>query len=496
MKRFFVVLCLLCALISAHAQGLDDQYVQIYNQIQQADGYLNLGQKAQAAMLYQEALGGLKRIKTMAPKWNEGVVTFRIDYLNEKLAGLRNQPVPATVSTESPAPAASVDWPAQTAALTEKVRALEAEKAELSAKLKEALGVRPATTDASEIQKAQETAGRLQKENDDLKTALEQAKLQAGGSGKSGSKELEAGIEKARKEAKEKYKKEIASLEEKITIDKNEINDLKRRLADAGKNKPARASDKEVEKLRAEIKVYEARAIPLTAEEQAYLKSVEPSTTSVSPAATPGSPTAPADANGAPAVKTKKAHYDLPPGAGPLMADAARDFAARRYEQALKKFLQVLSQDESNLNVLYYVGACQIQLNQRDDANKTIQQALRVDPSDEPALTLLGTIRYQENKYDEAFAALSRAVELDPKDAAAQNLLGATLAQKGQPAAAETALRKALELQPEFADAHFNLALIYIHDKPPYIHLARFHYRKALSIGHRPNEELEKAVGH
>ena len=43
------------------------------------------------------------------------------------------------------------------------------------------------------------------------------------------------------------------------------------------------------------------------------------------------------------------------------MADAARDFAARRYEQALKKFQQVLSQDENNLNVLYYVGACQIQ---------------------------------------------------------------------------------------------------------------------------------------
>ena len=488
----------MCAVLSTRAQGLDDQYVQIYNQIQQADGYLKLGQKGQAAILYQEALVGLKRIKTMAPKWNDGVVSFRLDYVSEKLAELRHEPPPADTTAEAqPAPAV-VDWAAQAASLAERVRALEAQRAELAAKLKEALELHPATADPAELQKARDTVEQLQKENDLLKAAVEQAKARPASSSKASAKEIDAALEKGRKEGKEKSKKEIATLESHLASANSEIDFLKKQISELSQKKSSGKGDKDIDRLRAELKVYEQNPVPLTAEERAWLQGVEPATAAAAPA--PATSSAPAPGAGAtaaaPAKPAKKAHYELPPGAGPLMADATRDFSARRFEQALKKFQQVLSQDENNLNVLYFVGACQIQLNQRDDANKTVAHALQVDATDEPALALLGTIRYQEDKYEEAFAALSRAVELDPKDASAQNLLGATLAQKGQTAAAETALRKALELQPEFGDAHYNLALIYLHEKPPFVHLARFHYRKALAQGHRPNVELEKLVGH
>jgi Flp pilus assembly protein TadD len=104
-------------------------------------------------------------------------------------------------------------------------------------------------------------------------------------------------------------------------------------------------------------------------------------------------------------------------------------------------------------------------------------------------------LRFQQGKYDEAFDALSRSAQLDPKNAETQNYLGITLSQQGQREAAETALRKAVMLNPNYAGAHHNLAVVYATQKPPFLELARYHYRKALALGQPNNPELEKQIG-
>ena len=537
MKRFLVALSLFCILLTARAQGLDDQYVQIYAQIQQADSLKDLGQPGQAAVLYQEALTGLNRIKAATPTWNPQVITFRINDVSEKLAKLRKEPVPAKVTAEAQPAAENVDWAKQAAMLTERVRGLEAEKVELSAKLKEALSVQTAAANAAELAKAQESLSKLQKDNETLKASLDQAKASMEAAPKGISKDkykkdiaaieerlasakakndemkkenesLKASLDQAKASveaapkgiSKDKYKKDITELEERLAAANAKSDDLKKQLADldskaksSSKGDPAR----EIASLRARLRIYEARPEPFTAEELAALKQAEPAIASTNTVSGPSlTIEAPAVADKTAPKPAKKSHQELPPGAGPLMADAERDFASHRFDQSQQKFLQVLAQGEDNLKVLYYVAACQIQLDNRPGAEKTVQHALTIDPNDEPTLALLGTLRYQEDKYEEAFSALSRAVELDPKDAAAQNLLGATLAQKGQRGAAETALRKALQLTPDFADAHYNLALIYSKQNPPFTHLARFHYQKALNLGHRPNAELDKLLTH
>jgi Flp pilus assembly protein TadD len=107
----------------------------------------------------------------------------------------------------------------------------------------------------------------------------------------------------------------------------------------------------------------------------------------------------------------------------------------------------------------------------------------------------MGMLRFQQGKYDEALDVLSRSAQLDPKNADTQNYLGITLGQKGQREAAETALRKAIQLNPNYAGAHYNLAIIYAAQKPPFIELAKFHYNKALSLGQPANTDLEKELG-
>jgi Tfp pilus assembly protein PilF len=49
-------------------------------------------------------------------------------------------------------------------------------------------------------------------------------------------------------------------------------------------------------------------------------------------------------------------------------------------------------------------------------------------------------------------------------------------------------------LQPNYAGAHHNLAVVYATQKPPFLELARWHYQKALGMGHPKNAELETSL--
>jgi tetratricopeptide (TPR) repeat protein len=499
MKRFLVTLLTFCALLAARAQGPDDLYLQIYRQIEQADTYASLGQKDAAAALYQEALGSLQKFKTVNPKWNENIVAFRVQDTQDKLAALANRPAKATA--EKPAPEGPVDWAKQAQFLSENVRRLEAEKAELAAKLKEALSVQPASVDPGELRKAQEEAGRLQKENDLLKVSLEQARAKVAGPGKEGSRKTDADVEKARNEAREKYKKEIASLEDRLAAANSQIDDLRKEMAARSKG-GEKELERELEATRAKLRVFEAKAVPYTAEELAFIKKGEMAPAAPAPAVVPAA--APATAPGvasAPAEKpvaksVKHVSHELPPGSGPIMAEAARAMKAGQFEEAKVKLLQILAMDTSNLATLENLTTCDINLTNLVEAEQYITRALAVDPGDGPLLSLVGTLRYKQGRLDEALTYLSRAVEIDPKDSEAQNILGVTLMEKGQPKAAETAFRKALQSRPDYGWAHFNLALVYANSKPPFMHLARFHYQKSVMYGHAADAELEKLIGH
>jgi Tfp pilus assembly protein PilF len=59
---------------------------------------------------------------------------------------------------------------------------------------------------------------------------------------------------------------------------------------------------------------------------------------------------------------------------------------------------------------------------------------------------------------------------------------------------AETAFRKAIQYDPGFAQAHLNLAVVYITQTPPMVALAKWHYQKALASGQPPKPDLEKLL--
>ena len=192
MKWFSVIVAVLLALSGARAEGPDDQYIRIYTLIQEADKLNSSGQPSEALPKYLEAQTALQRFQAGYPDWNVRVIKFRVSYVAGKIAAVSARvPAPAPASTGAmPAappkagptqlaqPAAPSDWEAQLSALKEQARQLQADKAILEAKLKEALAVQPAALDPRELARAEERIKGLMKENELLKVTLDQQKGQ------------------------------------------------------------------------------------------------------------------------------------------------------------------------------------------------------------------------------------------------------------------------------------------------------------------------------
>ena len=192
MKRFSVIVALLLALSGARAEGPDDQYIRIYTLIQEADKLNSGGQPSEALPKYLEAQTDLQRFQAGYPDWNVKVIKFRLSYVAEKIAAVAARvpaPTPASTGAKPAAPpkagpglpaqpAAPSDWEIQVSALKEQARQLQADKAILEAKLKEALAIQPAALDPRELARAEEKIKGLMKENDLLKVTLDGQKAQ------------------------------------------------------------------------------------------------------------------------------------------------------------------------------------------------------------------------------------------------------------------------------------------------------------------------------
>jgi tetratricopeptide (TPR) repeat protein len=200
MNRLLCLLvCFVLACAAAHAQGPDEQYVRIYQSIQEADRLSDMGDQRSAAAKYVEAQQGLTRFRTIYPGWNDRVINYRLNYVATKLAPItaalagQGVPVPAGTNTNTVSTADVVGRPmtnAPTATLPpttalpmsaefDRVRELQTEierlksdNKTLAAKLKEALSAQPAMVDPRDLAKAEERIRALLKENELIKAQV------------------------------------------------------------------------------------------------------------------------------------------------------------------------------------------------------------------------------------------------------------------------------------------------------------------------------------
>jgi tetratricopeptide (TPR) repeat protein len=504
--KFFsaIVIFLAVALTQARAQeGPDEQYVAIYSQIQQADSLQSLSQTRQALDGYVEAQSVLQKFQKVFPDWDQKIVSYRLDYLAGKIAGLTAllppltnappQTEPAAADTNVPASAADIE--SQLGGLRAEVQARRADDIALraqiqslgeaiktyQAKLKEALAAQPAAVNSGELAEAQAQILSLMKTNDLLKASMAQISARP-----AVTNVVETPVvnpELANLQA------QVASLQAKIqagSLEKLALEDRIKQLQAPATKAPVasvqsedkarlRELDGEVSDLRTRVAVDEARAVPYTSDELALLKQPEPQ-----PAASSGT--------------TEKTLHKLPPGSEQLVTEAQNYFAAKEFDKAEADYLKILQQDPDNPLALGNLAAIELEQGRLDDAEKHIKAALAQNPDDSYNLSILGYVKFRQEKFDDAFDALGRAAKLDPQNPEIENYLGVTLSHKGLRTQAETALRKAIEIDPNYAAAQNNLAVIYISDQPPSPELARYHYQKALDAGQPRNPDLEKML--
>ncbi|QSR83826.1 tetratricopeptide repeat protein [Methylacidimicrobium sp. B4] len=182
----------------------------------------------------------------------------------------------------------------------------------------------------------------------------------------------------------------------------------------------------------------------------------------------------------------------LSPEIRKLAEQAAGYFNEQRHDEAAKVYDEILQKDPGNVFAWANLGVVRFQQNRYEDADKALQQAIKLNPNDAFSHSVLGIVYYQQGRYDNAISMLTRSIVLDPNDPRTRNYLGIACAKKGWQEAAEKELRRALELNPNYADAHFNLAVIYATQKPPAKELAKRHYQDALSLGLPKDAGLEK----
>jgi tetratricopeptide (TPR) repeat protein len=275
----------------------------------------------------------------------------------------------------------------------------------------------------------------------------------------------------------------IQELEQERTVLRRELAAANRELTDRrskGTAVQVQELNDRLVTLRSKLGVYEAKAVPYTREELALFKKPKPIL--IAAAAKP--------------VLKRQPKAVAPPARPPsaLVAEGNQQFAAGQLDKAEQTFKRAAAQEEKDVWALCNLATTQVEQNRLAEAEQTLQKALAIDPNDPSTLSVLAYVRYNQAKYDEALDAASRAVKSKPEDPALQCLLGSTLVQKGLRLQAETAFRKALQVNPGFADAHRNLAAVYLNQQPPMVALARWHYQRGLAAGVPLNPDFERKL--
>jgi tetratricopeptide (TPR) repeat protein len=248
MKWSLTLIFSLMITAAALAAGPDDQYVAIYDLIQQGDSFAQSQPKV-AAEKYHQAQVQLKQLQSVSPNWNKDIVDFRLGYLADKMQEFGKY-LPAQEAQQETKAAAKVedsplDKPSQSelerqlVALHDQVQQLVTDKVKLESKLKEALAAQPAAVDPRELAKAEEKIAALSKERDLLAATLEQAKQKNAGVAQKRNTEAEvAALRKQLSSAQDELasvkshsKKQTAALEAEVAKLKQANADAQERLA-------------------------------------------------------------------------------------------------------------------------------------------------------------------------------------------------------------------------------------------------------------------------
>jgi Flp pilus assembly protein TadD len=191
---------------------------------------------------------------------------------------------------------------------------------------------------------------------------------------------------------------------------------------------------------------------------------------------------------------TEATSSEISPEVLSLRKEAEKSFAAGNLQRADSIYSRALGLAPNNPSLLVSAAAVKTRLGKLDESRRMLREALSLDLDNAAAWKLLGMNALEQKRDEEAFACLAQATLHDETNPRAHNYLGMAAGRKGWGDASEQELRRAVELDPNYADANFNLAVLYLGRTPPLVELARRHYQRALELGAQHDPVIEKLI--
>ena len=185
---------------------------------------------------------------------------------------------------------------------------------------------------------------------------------------------------------------------------------------------------------------------------------------------------------------------EMPPEVLSLRKEAEKSFVAGNLQKADSLYSRALGVVPNNPSLLVSAAAVKTRLGKLDESRRMLREALSLDFDNAAAWKLLGMNALEQKRDEEAFACLAQATLHDETNPRAHNYLGMAAGRKGWGEASEQELRRAVELDPNYADANFNLAVLYLGRTPPLVELARRHYQRALDLGAQRDLAIENLI--
>jgi tetratricopeptide (TPR) repeat protein len=151
-------------------------------------------------------------------------------------------------------------------------------------------------------------------------------------------------------------------------------------------------------------------------------------------------------------------------------------FAARRTEEAVRRFRAAIELNPNFAAAYGYIGWALAHDGQSDEAIKNLQQAIRMSPHDPFNVFFLAgfaAAHYLAGRYTEAAEWAEQAVQLRPGHLGARRKLCASLAQAGKIEEARAALSTLRLLQP-------NISIAWVKQSVPYTFRPMEHFLEGL----------------
>jgi tetratricopeptide (TPR) repeat protein len=151
------------------------------------------------------------------------------------------------------------------------------------------------------------------------------------------------------------------------------------------------------------------------------------------------------------------------------------------------KAQQAFAENPKSETAVVGLSSVLYQLHQTQKGIALLQPFVRSNPQAHRAKIFLALGHVREEKYEQARVLAAQVAAVLPKDHYVQHVLGLSLAGLNRFDTAEARFKQAIEIKPDFADAHFQLGLLYSRS-PDSLEQAAAAFQRAIETGFRSAE--------